>query len=165
MDTQFTTFASIRAKLLLLTTILISGLGFFTSTAFSIAIPNLQQSFNASIDQIQWILGAYAITMSSLILVTGSLADQIGKKRTVIAGLTLFGVGSLVSLFASSVWWLVVFRIIQGIGAAAIIPQSLALLSNHFTKDVRTQAIGIWSGLAGAVTILGPALGGSLVDW
>lgn len=161
---RHTHFNSSAAQLLLLTTVLISAIGFFSASGVNIAIPDLQRQLGASIQDIQWILNSFIITSSVFILVSGSLSDSWGRKRILMVGTMIFVGGSVLSALASSAGWLIGARIIQGFGAALMVPQSLAIINSCYDKKIRGTAIGIWGGASGAMSILGPVIAGFLVD-
>lgn len=161
---RFRTFASSQAKLVLFTTILISGLSFFAITAVNIAIPSIQRAFDSTVADVQWVVNSYSLMLGMLILLSGSLADRIGRKKMMLLGMSLFMIGGLLCGLAHEIDWLITFRALQGIGAALMIPQSLAIINASFDERIRGQAIGLWGGISGSMTIFGPFLSGLLID-
>ena len=159
-----TSFKSNEAKGLLFTTICISLLGFFPATAVSVGLPRMQSDLGANISDIQWVLNSYTLVLSVFILISGSLSDTVGKRKILTIGQIIFFIGTILCGFSATVTQLIFFRVIQGIGAALVIPQSLAILNLSFDKSIRGQAIGLWSGFSGAVTILGPIIAGFFID-
>lgn len=153
-----------RGRGILLAAILASGMSFLAGTTVFIATPAIQEQFSAGFAQIQWMLNAYVLTLAVLILVAGSLGDHFGRKRVFNIGIGVFIIGSIISGLAQSINQLIFFQVIQGIGAAMMIPGSLAIINASFSEDERGQAIGYWSGLAGGVAALGPFIGGWLVQ-
>ena len=149
---------------MLLATILASGMSFLAATTVNIALPSIQHAFDARINDIQWIVNSYVLALAVLILISGSLGDYFGRKRIFQYGILGFTFGSLLSSFAQSSGQLIAFQAVQGIGAAMMIPGSLAIINVCFAENVRGKAIGLWAGLSGAMAALGPLLGGWLVE-
>ncbi len=150
--------------LILTTTILASGLGFLMNSAVSIALPTIQESLQVELQTIQWIANAYSLALAALILLSGSLGDKLGKKRVYNAGILLFSAGALACGAAPSAGWLIAARGIQGIGAAFMVPGSLAIINESFEKQERGKVIGLWAGISGAIAALGPLVGGFLAS-
>jgi EmrB/QacA subfamily drug resistance transporter len=145
-------------------TILGSSLAFIDGTVVSVALPALAREFGATGADVQWVVESYALFLSALLLVGGSLGDHFGRRRVYALGVALFALASIACGLASSVSWLVVARAVQGIGGALLVPGSLALISASFDPTRRGQAIGTWSGFSGITTAIGPVLGGWLVS-
>lgn len=154
-----------KHKLILLATILASGMAFLDGTVVSIATPVIQKSFHADITQIQWLTNSFALALAALVLVSGSLGDHFGIKKIFSIGILLFTVASMLCSLSSSIDMLIFFRAIQGIGSAMMIPGSLAIINYSFPPERRGRAIGLWSGLSGGVAALGPLVGGYLVQY
>lgn len=158
--------AAARTRTLVLAaTILASALAFIDGSVVNIAVPVLQAELGASFRETQWILNAYALTLGSLVLVTGGLGDRIGRRKVFITGIVIFAVSSLVCALAPNAVTLIAARAVQGIGAGLLIPQSLAIISATFPRSVRGKAIGTWAAASSITTSLGPPLGGLLVDY
>lgn len=161
---QFPNFSSLQAKIMLLSLILASALGFFETTAINIAIPAIQLKYGATVHNIQWVINAYQLMLAVFMLISGSLGDIYGRKRVLLFGLGVFTLGSLLCGVSPSIWWLIGSRVVQGIGAACLIPQSLAIINSSFEKNIRGRAVGLWSGISGAMLIFGPFVSGVIVD-
>ena len=149
---------------MLAATILASSMAFIDGTAVTVALPALQSGFHADANEIQWVIEAYALFLASLLLVGGSLGDRYGRRKVFAAGVALFAVGSIVCGFSPNTTWLITARGVQGVGAALLVPGSLAILSAFFPLQTRGRAIGIWSGFSAVTAAVGPVLGGWLVD-
>src|SRR6185436_12739555 len=152
------------APWILATTILGSSLAFIDGSVVNLAIPALQVSLNATLIDAQWVVEAYALLLAALILVGGSLGDIYGRKRVFAAGVLLFAAASIWCGLAPNIQQLILGRAIQGIGAALLVPGSLAIISASFPQKERGQAIGTWSGATAITTALGPVLGGWLIE-
>jgi MFS family permease len=137
---------------------------YIDGTVVNVALPNLQSSLNATGAQVQWVVEAYAIFLSSLLLVGGSLGDRFGLRRAFLCGVALFAFASLWCGFSHGIGQLLFARCLQGVGGALLVPNSLALLSAEFDGSERAKAIGTWSGFAAIMTALGPVLGGWVVQ-
>ena len=148
---------------ILAATILGSSLAFIDSTVVNVALPAIQASLNATVVDVQWVVESYGLFLSALILVGGSFGDLFGRRLVFIVGVSIFAVASAGCGFASSIDQLIVARSIQGMGAALLVPGSLAIISTSFDEKSRGQAIGTWSGFTAITTAIGPVLGGWLV--
>jgi EmrB/QacA subfamily drug resistance transporter len=144
--------------------ILASAMAFIDGTALNVVLPSLQQSLGASGADLFWILNAYLLMLAALILIGGSLGDQLGRKKVFMIGIFIFIAGSAACGIAGDVTFLILFRIIQGVGGALMIPGSLSLISASIDEKERGKAIGTWSAITTVVTIGGPILGGALGD-
>lgn len=137
----------------------------FDGTAGDTALPQIQKDFGASIAGVQWFLNAYHLPVASLLLVAGKFGDLFGRKRLFALGLTVFTVSSFLCGVAPSLPLLIMARACQGIGAAALIPLSLTIVTATFTEPAaRAKAIGTWSAVSALALVVGPGLGGFLVD-
>jgi EmrB/QacA subfamily drug resistance transporter len=145
-------------------TILGSSITFIDSTVVNVALPVLQRELGTDIVGAQWIVEAYSLMLSALILVGGSLGDRLGRKRIFSAGIVLFAVASAVCGMAQTTAQLIAARAVQGVGAAMLVPGSLAIISASFSKEDRGRAIGTWSGFTAISAGIGPVLGGWLVE-
>jgi EmrB/QacA subfamily drug resistance transporter len=149
---------------LLVATIIASAMAFIDATVVTIALPPLQADLDATFQAVQWVVSAYALFLGALILVGGGAGDRLGRRRTFVTGTIVFAAASLACALATSVEWLIVARSVQGIGAALLVPQSLAIIAAAYPRAVRGRAIGIWAGASAITTSLGPPLGGFLID-
>ena len=145
-------------------TILASAMAFIDGSVITIALPAVQSDLDASFAALQWTVNAYALTLGALILVGGAAGDRFGRRRVFVAGIALFALASIACALAPSARALVLARALQGVGAALLVPQSLAILSVSFPPEARGRAIGLWAGASAMTTALGPPLGGFLVD-
>jgi EmrB/QacA subfamily drug resistance transporter len=141
-----------------------SSMSLIDSTAVNVALPIMQRELQANSAQMQWVIEAYALFLSALMLVGGSLGDEFGRKRLFALGIAIFATASAACAFAPNVIALIVARSVQGVGAALAIPESLALISVTYTGKERGRAIGTWSGLASISAAAGPVIGGYLVQ-
>lgn len=153
-----------RGAWVLAATVLGSGMEFIDGTVVNVALPALQQGLGATGPQVQWVVEAYALFLSALLLVGGALGDRLGLRRIFMAGAVLFAVASVGCGLAQNIGQLIAARALQGIGGAMLVPNSLALVSAHFPPEERGRAIGTWSGFAAMMTALGPIAGGLLVE-
>jgi EmrB/QacA subfamily drug resistance transporter len=139
-------------------------MAFIDGTVVNVALPALQTALHATVSDIQWVVEAYALSLASLLLVGGSLGDGYGRRKIFVYGVLLFAVASVWCGFAASISSLVLARGAQGVGAALLVPGSLALISASFPAGERGKAIGTWSGFTAITAAIGPVLGGWLVD-
>lgn len=144
--------------------ILGSSITFIDGTVVNVALPVLQSQLGATVAEAQWIVEAYALMLASLILVGGSLGDDLGRKRVFSVGVLLFALASIWCGLAPNISQLIVARGAQGVAAALLVPESLALISANFGKERRGQAIGTWAGFTAIAVGIGPVLGGWLVE-
>lgn len=146
-------------------TILGSSMAFIDGTVVNLALPVIQTNFNIEFDLVQWVVNAYMLFLGALILTGGALGDHYGRRRVYVVGVILFALASIACALAPGAWWLIGARAIQGIGAALLVPQSLAIIAASFPREVRGHAIGTWAAAAAITTAAGPILGGALIDW
>jgi EmrB/QacA subfamily drug resistance transporter len=156
--------AAHKRRWTLVATILASAMTFIDGTVVNVALPALQADLHATITDVQWVVEAYALFLGALILVGGSMGDQLGRKRVFLAGVTFFTASSVLCGFATSSRVLIIGRALQGIGAAFLVPGSLSIISATFDDAERGRAIGTWSGFSAITTAIGPVIGGWLIQ-
>src|SRR5437763_6464768 len=153
-----------RGRWILAATILASSMAFIDGTVVNVALPALQTILNATVANVQWVIESYALLLSALLLVGGSLGDHYGRRRVFLLGVVIFGVASAVCGLVGSIHQLIAARALQGFGAALLVPGSLAIISNSFSEQERGRAIGIWSAFSAITTGIGPVFGGWLIE-
>jgi EmrB/QacA subfamily drug resistance transporter len=162
--TSVTPCTKVQGQWVLAATILASSMAFIDGTVVNVALPFLQQSLNATVIGVQWVVEAYSLFLSALLLVGGSLGDRYGRKVIFVIGVILFALASACCGLAVSLNQLVVARAVQGVGGALLVPGSLAIIGASFPAVQRGRAIGTWSGFSAITTAIGPVLGGWLVE-
>jgi len=146
------------------TAILASSMVFADGAIVTVAIPQMRESLQASLSEMQWITNAYALTLSAFLLLGGAAGDAYGLRRIFMIGIACFGLTSLWCGLSQSAGMLIAARTFQGIGGALLVPGSLALISAHFPPEARGKAIGTWAAASAIAAALGPILGGWLID-
>jgi EmrB/QacA subfamily drug resistance transporter len=141
-----------------------SGMTLLDGTVVNVALRTMGDDLGASLEQLQWIVNGYFLSLASLILLGGSLGDRLGRRRVFVIGTVWFALASLLCGLAPTAEVLIVARVLQGIGGALLTPGSLAMIQGAFRPEDRSRAIGAWSGLGGIAAALGPLVGGLLVD-
>jgi len=139
-------------------------MAFIDSTVVNVALPALQAAFHTTVVDMQWVVESYGLFLGALILVGGSLGDIFGRRLIFLLGAIIFALASAGCGFASSIQQLIIARSVQGIGAALLVPGSLAIISSSFDEKNRGKAIGTWSGFTAITSALGPLIGGWLIQ-
>ena len=147
----------------LVTCVLASSLSFVEGSVLSVALPAIRESYGAGGQQVQWVINAYLLPLSALLLLGGALGDHFGRRRLLVIGTAIFAATSLVCALAPSLTILLAARAAQGVGAALLLPNSLALLNAAFSGEKRGRAVGIWAAAGAAAAAVAPLLGGWLV--
>ena len=156
--------ASASGRWLIAATVAGSGIAFLDTTVVNVALPHISNDLGGGLAGLQWTLDAYLVTLTSLLLLGGSLGDLYGRRRVFVGGLAGFSVASLLCGLAPTIEVLVTARALQGAAAALLVPSSLAIISASFHPDDRARAVGAWSGFGAAAGAVGPFVGGWLVD-
>lgn len=151
-------------NLVLATTVLASGLAFVDGSVVNVGLPTIEASFQVGSADLQWVINAYLLPASALLLFGGGAGDRFGRRRILILGMLLFAASSLLCALAPTLSWLLIGRVLQGTGAALLLPNSLAILGESFSDDARGRAIGIWAAAGAIMGAVGPVLGGWLID-
>jgi len=155
---------SSHPNLVLTTCILASSLAFVDSSVTNVGLPAIGQSLQAGGADLQWVINAYLLPLSALLLLGGAAGDLYGRKRLLVAGTILFAAASIACAAAPSLTLLLTGRSLQGVGAAVLMPNSLAILGASFSGEARGRAIGVWASIGAVMSAIGPILGGWLID-
>ena len=135
------------------------------NTIVNVALPSIRRDLHASLSGLQWTIDAYVIVLASLLLLSGSTADRLGRRRTFQAGLLLFVAGSLLCSLAPTLGWLIAARMLQAVGGSMLNPVAMSIITNVFTDPrERARAIGVWGAVVGVSLALGPVVGGLLTE-
>ncbi|GIG58897.1 MFS transporter [Longispora fulva] len=143
---------------------LASGMAILDGTVVNVALPHLGKDLHAGLDGLQWTVNGYALTLAAFVLLGGALGDRYGRRQVFLIGVVWFTLASVLCGVSVSIGMLIAARILQGIGAALLVPGSLAIIQSVFDPDERGKAIGAWSGLGGIAIAAGPFVGGWLID-
>ena len=154
----------LAGRWVLVATTLASSMAFIDGTVVNVALPALQANLNATIVDVQWVIEAYSLLVAAFLLVGGSLGDHYGRRRVFLIGVSLFALTSVWCGLAPNIGQLIVARAVQGLGAALLVPGSLAIISSSFPENERGRAIGTWSGFSAITTAIGPVIGGWLIE-
>jgi len=154
--------SSSNGRWILAATILGSSMAFIDGTVVNVALPAIQLALHATISEVQWVVESYALFLSALLLIGGSLGDMYGRRKIFAAGVVIFSAASVWCGLAPNILQLILARAVQGIGGALLVPGSLALISAGFDENTRGRAIGTWSGFTAITATIGPVLGGWL---
>lgn len=153
-----------RPRLIIATTILASSLAFIDGSVVNVGLPAIGATFGADATRLLWVVNAYLLPLSALLLLGGAVGDVFGRRTALIAGVSLFGLSSVACAMAPSIALLLAARFVQGTSAALLMPNSLAILGSAFSGEAKGRAVGIWAAVGAATGALGPILGGSLID-
>jgi len=163
-DVSDLTYSSARGRWVLVITVLGSGIASLDATVVNIALPTIGREFHTGIAALQWVITGYTLTLAAFLLIGGSLGDHFGRKKIFLIGIVWFALASAACGFAPNALFLILTRLIQGVGAALLTPGSLAILEASFVPADRGRAIGAWSGLSGVAVAAGPLIGGYLIS-
>src|SRR6266700_3343659 len=158
------TRSPVYPRLVLATTILASSLAFIDGSVVNVGLPAIGRSFHAGAIGLQWVVNAYLLPLSALLLLGGAAGDRYGRRRLLITGVLLFGIASLACAVAPTLFLLLLVRFLRGASAAMLMPNSLAILGQSFSGEAKGRAIGIWAATGAAAGAIGPVLGGWLID-
>jgi EmrB/QacA subfamily drug resistance transporter len=153
-----------RPRFLIVTTILASSLAFIDGSVVNVGLPAIGTTFGADAIQLQWVVNAYLLPLSALLLLGGAAGDIFGRRRALIIGVTLFGLSSVACAIAPSIALLLAARSVQGASAALLMPNSLVILGMAFAGEAKGRAIGVWAAAGAVAGAIGPVLGGWLID-
>jgi EmrB/QacA subfamily drug resistance transporter len=157
---------SVAQKLALATLCAVLFLTFLDNTIVSVGLANIQSDLHAGVTSLQWVVNGYALTFASFMLVAGMLGDFLGRKRIMLAGVSIFCAGSVLCAVAGNVNWLIAGRIVMGVGAAASEPGTLSIIRHVYPdRETRADALGIWAAVSGLALALGPVIAGALVGF
>ncbi len=148
----------------LTTTVLASSLAFIDGSVVNVGLPAVGATFKAGAGELQWVINAYLLPLSALLLLGGAAGDRFGRMRLLVVGTVLFGASSIACALAPNLYWLLAGRGLQGVGAALLMPNSLAILGSAFSGEARGRAIGIWASMGAVMGAAGPVLGGWVID-
>jgi EmrB/QacA subfamily drug resistance transporter len=162
--TKTKTSASPHAPWVLLASILASSLSFIDGTVVNVALPELGSRLHAGAADLQWVVNAYTLPLSCLLLLGGAAGDRFGRVRLLVTGTALFAAASVLCALSPNLPVLLLGRACQGIGSALLMPNSLAILGDNFTDEARGRAVGLWAAISAGMAAVGPVLGGWLID-
>jgi EmrB/QacA subfamily drug resistance transporter len=157
-------YSSAPGRWVLAITVLGSGIAALDATVVNIALPAIGREFHTGIAALQWVMTGYTLTLAAFLLIGGSLGDRFGRKKLYLIGIVWFALASAACGLAPTALFLIVTRLLQGVGAALLTPGSLAILEASFVPADRARAIGAWSGLGGVAVAAGPLVGGYLIS-
>ena len=152
-------------RIILWAAILASSMGFIDASVTAIAMPAMRAALGASLAEAQWINAAYLLALSALVLVGGAAGDRFGTARVFVWGIWIFTLGSLACAGAQDAGQMIAARAVKGVGAALMVPGSMAMVSRAWPREERGRALGMWASASTMTTALGPVLGGALITW
>jgi EmrB/QacA subfamily drug resistance transporter len=164
VDAANLSVSSAPGRWVLAITVLGSGIASLDATVVNIALPTIGRDFHAGVAALQWVMNGYTLTLAAFLLIGGSLGDRYGRRKMYLIGITWFALASVACGLAPGAVFLIITRLLQGIGAALLTPGSLAILEASFVPADRARAIGAWSGLSGVAIAAGPLIGGYLIS-
>jgi EmrB/QacA subfamily drug resistance transporter len=162
-DVPALSYSSVAGRWVLAITVLGSGIAALDATVVNIALPTIGRDFHTGIAALQWVMTSYILALAAFLLIGGSLGDRFGRRRVYLIGIVWFALASAACGFAPTADFLIITRVLQGIGGALLTPGSLAILEASFAPADRARAIGAWSGLGGVAIAAGPLIGGYLI--
>src|SRR6266496_6626778 len=163
-DAPAVAFSSGPGRWVLAITVLGSGIAALDATVVNIALPAIGREFQTGVAALQWVMTGYTLTLAAFLLIGGSLGDRFGRRKVYLIGIVWFALASAACGLAPGALFLILTRVLQGVGAALLTPGSLAILQASFVPDDRARAIGAWSGLSGVAIAAGPLIGGYLIS-
>jgi EmrB/QacA subfamily drug resistance transporter len=163
-DAPALTYSSAPGRWVLAITVAGSGIASLDATVVNIALPTIGREFHTGIAALQWVMTGYTLTLAAFLLIGGSLGDRFGRRRVYLIGIVWFALASAACGFAPDALFLILTRLLQGVGAALLTPGSLAILEASFVPADRARAIGAWSGFSGVAVAAGPLVGGYLIS-
>src|SRR5258706_7754885 len=164
VDAPALSYSSAQGRWVLAVTVLGSGIAALDATVVNIALPTIGREFHTGVGALQWVMNGYTLTLAAFLLIGGSLGDRFGRRKIYSIGIVWFALASAACGFAPGAVFLIVTRVLQGVGAALLTPGSLAILEASFMPADRARAIGAWSGLSGVAIAAGPLIGGYLIS-
>src|SRR3954454_24500210 len=132
--------------------------------SLNVAIPSIARDTHASLTELSWVVDAYALVFAALLLPAGAIGDRFGRRKTLLVGLAIFGVGSAAAMTRADASWLIAMRALLGVGAALVMPATLSTVTSTFPAAQRAKAVGTWAGVAGASAILGLLTSGLVLE-
>src|SRR5580658_7431450 len=150
--------------MVLAATVLASSLDFIDGSVVNVGVPAIGHSLHGDATQLQWVVNGYLLPLSALLLLGGALGDRYGRRRLLAIGIGAFAAGSAACALAPTLQWLILARVLQGLAAALMLPNSLAVLGAAFDGADRSRAVGVWAAAGSIAAAVGPVLGGWLID-
>jgi len=163
-DVPALSYSSAPGRWVLAITVAGSGIASLDATVVNIALPAIGREFGTGIAALQWVITGYTLTLAAFLLIGGSLGDRFGRRKVYLVGIVWFALASAACGLAPGALFLIITRLLQGVGAALLTPGSLAILEASFVPADRARAIGAWSGLSGVAVAAGPLIGGYLIS-